>query len=158
MIAFTSARQLSLSWARSLYSISPRPTSWRSILILSFHLRLGLLSGVLPLGFPIKTLYIPLFSPLRAKCPAHLIRLEFITFTVVKWRTYLGDFYLLKNEFASLIILKQFLANHSSLWQIFNDILLEKSGRSVYLITFIFYFRTAWLDKESCSLSFCVLL
>ena len=28
------------------------PTSWRSILILSCHLCLGLLSGVIPLGFP----------------------------------------------------------------------------------------------------------
>ena len=33
--AFTSARHLSLSWASSIQSISPHPTSWRSILILS---------------------------------------------------------------------------------------------------------------------------
>ena len=33
--AFTSARHLSLSWARSLQSIPLHPTSWRSILILS---------------------------------------------------------------------------------------------------------------------------
>jgi hypothetical protein len=37
----TSARQLSLSWARSIQSPQPLPTSWRSILILSSHLRLG---------------------------------------------------------------------------------------------------------------------
>jgi hypothetical protein len=37
---FTSARQLSLSWARSVQSIPSHPISWRSILILSFHLRL----------------------------------------------------------------------------------------------------------------------
>ena len=41
--AFTSARHLSLSWARSIRSMHPHPTSWRSILILfsqvmSFHL------------------------------------------------------------------------------------------------------------------------
>ena len=41
-----------------------------SILILSSHLQLGLPSGLFPLGFPIKTLYIPL--PLRATRPAHL--------------------------------------------------------------------------------------
>jgi hypothetical protein len=36
---FTSARQLSLSWASSIQSILPHPTSWRSILTLSSHLR-----------------------------------------------------------------------------------------------------------------------
>jgi hypothetical protein len=39
--AFTRARHLSLSWARSIQSITPHPTSWRSILILSSHLRLS---------------------------------------------------------------------------------------------------------------------
>ena len=42
--AFTSARHLSLSRASSVQSIFPHPTSWRSILILSSHLRLGLQS------------------------------------------------------------------------------------------------------------------
>ena len=46
---FTSARHLSLSWAISIQSIPPHPTSWRSILILSSHLRLGLPSGAGPL-------------------------------------------------------------------------------------------------------------
>jgi hypothetical protein len=50
--AFISARQLSLSWASSIQSIPPHPTSWRSILILSSHLRLGLPSGSLSLGLP----------------------------------------------------------------------------------------------------------
>ena len=39
---FTSARHLSLSWASSIQSIPPHPTSWRSNLILSPHLCLGL--------------------------------------------------------------------------------------------------------------------
>jgi hypothetical protein len=38
--AFTSARQLSLSSASSIQFIPPHPNFWRSILILSFHLRL----------------------------------------------------------------------------------------------------------------------
>ena len=41
---FTSARHLSLSWASSIQFIPPHPTSWRSILILSSHLRLCFVS------------------------------------------------------------------------------------------------------------------
>jgi hypothetical protein len=40
--AFTSDRHLSLSWASSIQSMRPHPIFWRSILILSSHLRLGL--------------------------------------------------------------------------------------------------------------------
>ena len=71
--AFTSARHLSLSWASSIQSIPPRHTSWRSILIFSSHLRLGLPSGLFPSGFPTKILYKPLPSSIRATCHDHLI-------------------------------------------------------------------------------------
>jgi len=71
--ALTNVRHLSLSWASPIQSKYPQPTSWRSILILSTHLRLGLPSGLLPSGFPTKTLYTPLSSSIRATCPAHLI-------------------------------------------------------------------------------------
>ena len=57
--ALTSVRYLSLSWASPIQFIYPHPTSWRSILIVSTHLRLGLPSGLLPSGFPTKTLYTP---------------------------------------------------------------------------------------------------
>ena len=40
--ALTSVRHLSLSWDSPIQSIYPHPTSWRSILILSTHPRLGL--------------------------------------------------------------------------------------------------------------------
>ena len=78
----TSVRHLSLSSASPIQSIYPHPTSWRSILILSTHLRLGVPSGLLPSGFPTKTLYTPLSSPIHATCPAHLILLNFITRTI----------------------------------------------------------------------------
>ena len=62
--ALTSVHHLSLSWASPIQSIYLHPTSCRSILILSTHLRLGLPSGLFPTGFPTKTLYTPLSSPI----------------------------------------------------------------------------------------------
>ena len=61
--ALTSVRHLSLSWANPNQSIYTHPTSWRFILILSTFLRLGLPSGLLPSGFPTKTLYTPSPQP-----------------------------------------------------------------------------------------------
>ena len=74
--ALTSVCHLSLSWASPIQSIYPHPTSCRYILILSTHLRLGLPSGLLPSGFPTKTLYTPLSSPIRATCPGYRIHIS----------------------------------------------------------------------------------
>ena len=86
--ALTSVRHLFLSWASPIQSTYPHPTSWRSILILSTHPRLGLPSGLFPSGFPTKILYTTFSSPISATCPAHLILLDFIT------RTILGEEYI----------------------------------------------------------------
>jgi len=70
--ALTSVRHPSLSWVSPIQSIYPHPTSWRSILILSTHLRLGLPSGLFPSGFPTKTLYTPLLTHTRhMPSPSH---------------------------------------------------------------------------------------
>ena len=67
----TSVRHLSLSSASPIQSIYPHPTSWRSILILSTHLRLGLPSGLLPSSFPTKTLYTPSPHPYTPHVQQH---------------------------------------------------------------------------------------
>jgi len=87
--ALTSVHHLSISWTSPIQSIYPHSISWRSILILSTYLRLGLSIGLFPSGFPTKTLHThththtPLFSPIRAPCTAHLILLDFITHTIL---------------------------------------------------------------------------
>ena len=74
----------------------PRPEPARSSPyphFLKIHLNIilpscmGLPGGLFPSGFPTKTPYTPLLSPIRATCPAHLILLDFIT------RTILGEEY-----------------------------------------------------------------
>ena len=73
--ALTNVCHMSLSWASPIQSIYPHPTSWRSILILSAHLRLGLPSGLLPSGFPTKILYTPSPHPSRhIPSPSHSSR------------------------------------------------------------------------------------
>ena len=87
----------------------PHPTSWRSILILSSHLRLGLPSGLFPSGIPTETLY-SLSSPPYAP----LIFLDFIT------RTILGEQY---RSFSSSLC--SFLHSHVTSSLLGSNILLS---------------------------------
>ena len=77
--AFTSARHLSLSSANSIKSMPSYPTSWRSFLILSSHLRLSLPSVLFLSGFPTRILYTPILSSIRATCSVYLILLYLVT-------------------------------------------------------------------------------
>ena len=81
--AFTSARHLSISWASSIQSMPPYPTSWRSILTLSSHLRMGLPSGLFPSSIPTKTLYTPILSPYVLHAPLMSFFSILITWTIL---------------------------------------------------------------------------
>ena len=70
-------KDLSVSWARSIQSMFPSH-------FLNIHLNIlpskpGSSKWFFPSGFPTKTLYAPLLSPICATRPAHLILLELIT-------------------------------------------------------------------------------
>jgi hypothetical protein len=75
-IEFTRALRLFPPWAWAIQSTLPHPTSTRSILIFSTHLRLGLPSGLFPSGFPTNNLYAFLFSPLRATVNCEIIHIK----------------------------------------------------------------------------------
>jgi len=76
--AFIRAHHLSLSWARSIQSMSPS-----HFLKIHFNIILTSTPGSSNLsllsGFSTNTLYTPLLSPISTTFPAHLILLELIT-------------------------------------------------------------------------------
>jgi len=63
--ALTSVRHPSLTWANPIQSTYPHPTSWRSILILNTHLRLGLPSVSFPPISPPRPYTHPLLTHTR---------------------------------------------------------------------------------------------
>ena len=84
--AFTSALHLSPFWASSIQYTTPKLHFLKTHFNIILHLRQGLPSGLFPPGFPTKTTYSPILSPLSATCSTHLI-LYFIN------RTILGEHY-----------------------------------------------------------------
>ena len=109
---------------------SPHPTSWRSVLILSSHLCLGLPSGFFPSCVPAKTLYTPLLTPIRATCPAHRILLDFIT------RIVLGEQF--RSLSFSLCSFLHSLVTSSLLGPIILHNILFSNTRSVYIYIYIY--------------------
>ena len=79
IIAFTRARLLYLSWARSIHIPFPEHPSYYYP---SIYTR-GLPSGLCSSGFPTKTLYTLLLFPMPATCPPYLILLDLITRTIM---------------------------------------------------------------------------
>jgi hypothetical protein len=59
------------------------PSYIRSVLVLSSHLRLDLLTGLLPFGFNTNILRAFLFAPIRATCPGHLTLFDFVILIIV---------------------------------------------------------------------------
>jgi len=76
LTVLTNARHLSLSWANFIQSPQTPPTSWRSILILSSHLRLGLPNGLFPHQNPVHTS--PLPHTRHMPRPSHSSRFHYL--------------------------------------------------------------------------------
>jgi hypothetical protein len=76
---FTTARHLCCCWATTIQSTLPHRTSWKFILILFCHLRLGLSSGIFPSDFPDNSLYAPLPYTSHLTPSPHLIHLDLTT-------------------------------------------------------------------------------
>ena len=86
-----------------MQSLGSQPTSLKSILVLSYHLRLGLPEGFFTSGFPTKTLYEFLNCSIRATCPAHLIRID-LRFLIMFGEEYNACSSALCNLLRSLVI------------------------------------------------------
>ena len=74
---------VTLSWARQIQSMPSHPVSLRYILILSSHLCLDFPHCLSPSGFPTKTLYALLLSPIYATSPSHLMFLDFVNLIII---------------------------------------------------------------------------
>jgi hypothetical protein len=76
------ARHRSLSWARCIQSTPTSRISLGSILIISYHSRLGLSSGLFLSRFSTKISCAFLIFSLSVTCPDHLILLDLIALII----------------------------------------------------------------------------
>jgi hypothetical protein len=83
LTTFTWALYWSLTWARPIHSTPHHIISSRSILISFTHLFVGLPSGLFHSGFPTNNLYMFVFTPICATCPAHIILRDLINVIIL---------------------------------------------------------------------------
>ena len=72
-----------LSNNSSIQFLLLKPSSLRTILILSFHLRLGLPRGLIPMDLLVKILKVVLTSSILDTCSNHLNFLDLIILTIL---------------------------------------------------------------------------
>ena len=78
----TNTCHLFVSWARSIQSMHPHYTTWRSILFSLSHLRLFLPRGLFVSGFTTKSPYAYIIPHIRTTCPTNLIILDVIIWII----------------------------------------------------------------------------
>jgi len=134
----------------------------KSILIFSSHLRLGVPSGLFPSGFFTKTHYTrtPLLSPVRAKCPAHIL-LDFISRTIFgeEYRSSLYSFLnspVISSLLSPNILLSTLVSNtlslHSSLNVSYQVSHLSKTTNKIVVLYIIFKYLDSKLEyKRFCT-------
>jgi hypothetical protein len=99
--AFTRVHHLTLSWVTPIQSMLSHPTSWRSILILSFHLDLGLPSGSVPQVSPPK----PCIELYASAQYIIIIRINEKLMMII-WRRVTNKFYSLNSRHSAVVYKK----------------------------------------------------
>ena len=126
----------------------PHPSNFLSIPFGIFsHLRLELPSSIFLSGFPTRTPYVFLPSPIRATCSAHLILLNLMTLIM-----FCEEY---KSWSSSLCNFLHFSVNSSHLFQIYSWIPYSRISLSYILFLMCFLCNCClWIIKKGTSLFF----